>query len=106
MSEMMMAAMDLSGAQDFDTFMSQFGDRAIMPQNGDPRILFTENINLINSMNVLFLEGELTYSLAVNEFAALSFEEFTQKQSGMGAFTNNFNKRPEFDNQGILRQVF
>ena len=83
--------------------MSQFGDRAIMPQNGDPRVLFESNVAIINSMNVLFLNGQLTYSVAVNAFAALSFQEFAQRQSGMGLFANNFTARPQFDNRGNLR---
>ena len=45
---MMMDAMDLSGSQNFDDFMGQFGENVIMPQNGDPRALFAENINFIN----------------------------------------------------------
>ena len=83
--------------------MGQFGQDVIMPQNGDPRALFAENLNFINTMNVLFLEGELTFSLAVNSFAALSFQEFALRQSGMGLFSNNFTARPEFDNRGALR---
>ena len=83
--------------------MGQFGQDVIMPQNGDPRALFADNLNFINTMNVLFLEGELTFSLAVNSFAALSFQEFALRQSGMGLFSNNFTAGPEFDNRGILR---
>ena len=82
--------------------MSQFGDNAIMPRNGDPRALFSENVNYINTQNVLFLEGELTYSLSVNSFSALSFEEFAESTSGMGIFANNFTAPPEFDRRGEL----
>ena len=92
-----------TGPQSFDQFMDQFGNRAIMPQNGDPRVLFESNVAIINSMNVLFLNGQLTYSVAVNAFAALSFEEFALRQSGMGLFANNFTARPQFDNRGNLR---
>ena len=90
------------GPQSFDEFMTQFGDNAIMPQNGDPRVMFTENVNFINSQNLAFLEGELTYSLSVNSFSALSFGEFAERQSGMGLFANNFTAKPEFDNRGEL----
>ena len=64
--------------------------------------MFTENVNYINTQNLLFLEGELTYSLSVNSFSALSFEEFAERQSGMGLFVNNFTAKPEFDNRGEL----
>ena len=83
--------------------MSEFGNRAIMPQNGDPRIAFETNVAIINSMNVAFLSGQLTYSVAVNAFSALTFTEFALQQSGMGLFNNNFTARPEFDNRGTLR---
>ena len=63
-----------AGPQSFEEFMTLFGNTAIMPQNGDPSRLFAENINFMNTQNVLFLEGELTYSLAANSFSALSFE--------------------------------
>ena len=82
--------------------MSQFGDNAIMPRNGDPRALFTENVNFVNTQNVLFLEGELTYSLSMNSFSALSYQEFAERQSGMGVFANNFTAKPEFDRRGEL----
>ena len=82
--------------------MGQFGENAIMPRNGDPRALFTENLNYINTQNVLFLEGELTYSLSVNTFSALSFEEFAGGYSGMGVFSNEFTTPPEFDSRGEL----
>ena len=82
--------------------MTQFGDNAIMPRTGDARALFTENVNFVNSMNVLFLEGELTYSLSVNSFSALSYQEFAERQSGMGVFANNFTAKPEFDRRGEL----
>ena len=56
-------------------------------------------------MNAFFVEGQLSYSLSVNSFTALSFEEFAQRQSGMGVFANNFTGRPEFDNRGVLRFI-
>ena len=31
-----------------------------------------------------------------------SFEEFAERQSGMGLFINDFTQRPEFDNRGLL----
>ena len=105
MSQMMMDAMDLSGSQNFDDFMGQFGENVIMPQNGDPRALFAENINFINQMNLLFLQGETSFSLTVNPFAALSFQEFSERQSGMGVFNNNFDARPVSDSRGELRFV-
>ena len=74
-----------------------------MPQNGDPRVAFQTNVAIINSMNVAFLSGQLTYSVAVNAFSALTFTEFALQQSGMGLFNNNFTARPEFDNRGTLR---
>ena len=36
-----------------------------MPQNGDPRIAFETNLAIINSMNVAFLSGQLTYSVII-----------------------------------------
>ena len=83
--------------------MGDFGNRVIMPQNGDPRILFESNLLTINAMNVAFLQGQLSYSVAVNAFSALSFTEFARRQSGMGLFANNFTARPQFDNRGNLR---
>ena len=83
--------------------MSQFGNNAIMPQNGNPRVLFDSNLLTINAMNVAFLQGQLSYSVAVNAFSALSFTEFARRQSGMGLFANNFTARPQFDNRGNLR---
>ena len=82
--------------------MTKFGNDAIMPRNGDARALFTENVNFVNSMNVLFLEGELTYSLSMNSFSALSYQAIAERQSGMGVFTNNFTAKPEFDRRGEL----
>ena len=92
-----------AGPQSFDQFMGQFGNNAIMPQNGDPRILFANNLGIINSMNVLFLQGALTFSVAVNAFAALSFEEFAQRQGGMGLFANNSTANPLLTSRGNLR---
>ena len=83
--------------------MAEFGENAIMPQNGDPRIMFEQNVNFINTMNALFVQQELSFSLAVNQFSALSFQEFALRQSGMGVFDNEFDAKPEFDNRGILR---
>ena len=91
------------GAQSFDNFMAEFGQRAIMPQNGDPRVLFQQNVNFINTMNALFVQQEVSFSLAVNQFSALSFQEFALRQSGMGVISNQFDARPEFDNRGELR---
>ena len=93
------------GAQSFDNFMAEFGQRAIMPQNGDPRVLFQQNVNFINTMNALFVQQEVSFSMAVNQFSALSFQEFALRQSGMGVFDNEFDARPEFDNRGILRYL-
>ena len=36
-----------AGPQSFDQFMGQFGNNAIMPQNGDPRTLFANNLGII-----------------------------------------------------------
>ena len=83
--------------------MAEFGERAIMPQNGDPRLMFEQNVNFINAMNALFVQQELSFSMAVNQFTALSFQEFAQRQSGMGVFSNQFEAKPEFDNRGVLR---
>ena len=84
--------------------MAQFGENAIMPQNGDPpRIVFEQNVNFINAMNALFVQQEVSFSMAVNQFSALSFQEFALRQSGMGVFVNEFDARPEFDNRGVLR---
>ena len=83
--------------------MAEFGENAIMPQNGDPRIMFEQNVNFINAMNALFVQQEVGFSMAVNQFSALSFQEFAQRQSGMGIFNNQFEERPEFDNRGVLR---
>ena len=83
--------------------MAKFGNRLMMPKFGDPEALFMQNIQFINSQNVLFLEGELAYSLTVNSFAAISFREFSERQSGMGVFSNNFTNKPVADSQGILK---
>lgn len=83
--------------------MTQFGENAIMPQNGDPRVMFEQNLNFINAMNALFVQQEVSFSMAVNQFSALSFQEFALRQSGMGVFDNEFDARPEFDNRGVLR---
>lgn len=83
--------------------MAEFGQRAIMPQNGDPRIAFEQNVNFINSMNALFVQQEVSFSMSVNQFSALSFQEFALRQSGMGVINNQFDARPEFDNRGVLR---
>ena len=64
--------------------------------------MFNRNVNYINTQNLLFLEGELTYSLSVNSFSALSYQEFAERQSGMGIFSNAFNAKPEFDKRGVL----
>ena len=85
--------------------MAEFGDSAIMPLNDNPRVTFEQNVNFINAMNAFFVEGQISYSLSVNSFTALSFEEFAQRQSGMGVFANNFTGRPEFDNRGVLRFI-
>lgn len=104
MSQMMMEAMELSGSQNFDDFMGKFGENVLMPQNGDPRALFAENLNFINQMNLLFLQGETSFSMAVNPFSALSFQEFSARQSGMGVFNNNnVNAKPVSDSRGKLR---
>ena len=91
------------GPQSFDNFMAEFGENAIMPQNGNPRIMFEQNVNFINAMNALFVQQEVSFSMAVNQFSALSFQEFALRQSGMGVFNNQFDARPEFDNRGVLR---
>ena len=91
------------GPQSFDNFMTRFGENAIMPQNGNPRVMFEQNINFINAMNALFVQQEVGFSMAVNQFSALSFQEFALRQSGMGVFVNDFDARPEFDNRGVLR---
>ena len=83
--------------------MTQFGENAIMPQNGDPRVMFEQNLNFVNAMNALFVQQEVSFSMAVNQFSALSFQEFALRQSGMGLFDNEFDARPEFDNRGVLR---
>ena len=93
------------GPQSFENFMAEFGERAIMPQNGDPRFMFEQNVNFINAMNALFVQQELSFSMAVNQFTALSFQEFAQRQSGMGVFSNQFEAKPEFDNRGVLRYL-
>ena len=90
------------GPQSFDNFMAEFGDNAIMPQNGNPRIMFEQNVNFINAMNALFVQQEVSFSMEVNQFSALSFQEFALRQSGMGVFDNQFDARPEFDNRGVL----
>ena len=106
MSQMMMEAMELSGSQNFDDFMGKFGENVLMPQNGDPRAFFAENLNFINQMNLLFLQGETSFSMAVNPFSALSFQEFSARQSGMGVFNNNnVNAKPVSDSRGKLRFV-
>ena len=97
--------MHSTGPQSFDNFMSEFGERAIMPQNGNPRIMFEQNVNFINAMNALFVQQEVSFSMAVNQFSALSFQEFALRQSGMGVFDNEFDARPEFDNRGVLRYL-
>ena len=74
-----------------------------MPQIGNPSVMFAQNVNFINAMNVLFVQQEVSFSMAVNQFSALSFQEFSQRQSGMGVFDNEFDARPEFDNRGVLR---
>ena len=93
------------GPQSFENFMAEFGERAIMPQNGDPRLMFEQNVNFINAMNALFVQQEISFSMAVNQFTALSFQEFALRQSGMGVFSNQFEARPEFDNRGVLRYL-
>ena len=91
-----------TGPQTFEDLKAEFGKSLMMPELGDPEALFMENIQFINSQNVLFLEGELAYSLTVNSFAAISFKEFAQRQSGMGLFSNNFTDRPVADSKGVL----
>ena len=76
-----------------------------MPQIGNPSVMFAQNVNFINAMNVLFVQQEVSFSMAVNQFSALSFQEFSQRQSGMGVFDNEFDARPEFDNRGVLRYL-
>ena len=61
-----------------------------MPQNADPRVVFEQNVNFINAMNALFVQQEVSFSMAVNTFSALSFQEFALRQSGMGVFVNEF----------------
>ena len=91
-----------TGPQTFEDLKAEFGKSLMMPEFGDPEALFMENIQFINSQNVLFLEGELAYSLTVNSFAAISFKEFAERQSGMGLFSNNFTDRPVADSKGLL----
>ena len=62
-----------------------------MPQNADPRVVFEQNVNFINAMNALFVQQEVSFSMAVNTFSALSFQEFALRQSGMGVFVNEFD---------------
>ncbi len=76
-----------------------------MPQIGNPSVMFAQNVNFINAMNVLFVQQEVSFSMAVNQFSALSFQEFSLRQSGMGVFDNEFDARPEFDNRGVLRYL-
>ena len=93
----------VTGPQTFEDLLSRFGDNLVMPKSGDPEAIFRGNLEFINSQNVLFLEGELAYSLAVNSFAAISYKEFAERQGGMGVFSNNFTKRPESGSQGVLK---
>ena len=85
--------------------MAQFGENAIMPQNADPRVVFEQNVNFINAMNALYVQQEVGFFMTVNQFSALSFQEFALRQSGMGVFANEFDARPEFDNRGVLRYL-
>lgn len=81
--------------------------------------IFSENLKIIDSHNQRFLKNEVTYTMAVNQFADLTFEEFQQylftnipldsKKQSPAEYKESFNvkipKKINWRNKGAVTYI-
>eukprot|EP00298_Acanthocystis_sp_HF-20_P014540 c20811_g1_i2.p1 GENE.c20811_g1_i2~~c20811_g1_i2.p1 ORF type:complete len:336 (+),score=103.33 c20811_g1_i2:38-1045(+) len=56
------------------------------------RQVFSANLNKIREHNLAFAAGQQTYTLAMNEFGDMTFEEFHTKHTGFLGLRNRFSR--------------
>jgi hypothetical protein len=69
---------------DWNRFQSKYGKSYRSATDGaNKRVVWETNWSKINKHNEEFAKGQQTYTLGENEFADMTFEEFTKERLGL-----------------------